>query len=153
MYYDGKIFTLWNKAENVYGTWEAPATIDALFEKMQEKLGFLPPLAALLREDMGSGAREKEILSATYVGLTTIRGVDCHHLALTGAKADLQVWVADGVPIIQRFVVTYKKKPGAPQFTATFLDWDFNAQLSDYVFAFDPPPKARRIEFKVIDKP
>jgi hypothetical protein len=151
MFYDGKIFSLWNKAENVYGQWEAPATIDKLLDTMKDKLGFLPPLAVLIRSDTGSGGREKEIKAATYVGRTSIRGVDCHHLAFSGENADLQVWITDGVPVIKRFVVTYKKKAGAPQFTATFLDWNFNAQLSDYVFAFDPPAGARKIEFKVVD--
>ena len=153
MYYDGKLFTLLNTKENVYGTWKAPATIDALLETIKENLGFVPPLAALLRSDMGSGAREKEILSATYVGRAEIRGVDCHHLALTGHVVDLQVWVSDGAPVIKRIVVTFKKAPMTPQFTATFLDWDFNAHLSDYLFAFSPPPGARKIEFKVKGKP
>jgi hypothetical protein len=153
MYYDGKMFTLYNPKENVYATWDAPATLDALFDTMQEKIGFTPPLSALLREDVGSGKNQKKVLSATYVGRATVGGVACHHVALTGEKVDLQMWVADGVPLIKRVVVTYKKVPMVPQWTATFLNWDFNAQLSDYLFAFDPPPDATRIEFATVAKP
>ena len=149
MYYDGKLFTLLRTKENVYATWQAPATIDGVLDTIKAKIGFVPPLAALLRSDMGSGARAKEILSATYVGRTKIRGVDCHHLALTGKEVDLQAWIAEGVPVIKRIVVTFKNSPMAPQFTATFLDWDFNTTLNDYLFAFAPPPGARKIEFKV----
>ena len=152
MYYNGKVFILANPVENVYANWEAPATIDALFDTMKERIGFVPPLAAIIHEDAGSGARKSEVLSATYVGRTTIRGVDCHHLAYTGQKVDFQMWVADGVPVIKRIVVTYKKLPMSPQYTATFLDWDFNAQLSDYLFTFEPPPGASLIEFKTVEK-
>jgi hypothetical protein len=153
MYYDGKTFALWNQEANAYGTWEAPATLDALIGTMTEKLGFLPPLAAILREDAGSGAKADKVLSADYVGRASLRGVECHQLALTGADVDVQVWVTDGIPVIQRLVVTYKKKPGAPQFTANFLNWDFSAALTDYLFSFVPPPGAAKIEFKVVGKP
>lgn len=153
MYYDGKVFTLSNPLDSVYATWEAPATVDALFDTMKQRIGFVPPLSALLREDAGTGARKGEILAATYVGRTPIRGVDCHHLAFITREVDFQMWVADGVPVIRRVVVTYKKKRMAPQYTATFLDWDFNAQLSDYLFTFDPPPDASRIEFQTVEKP
>lgn len=151
-YYDGKVFTLANPLENVYAAWEAPATLDALFDKMKERIGFVPPLSALIRSDAGSGARQAEVLTAVYVGRTPIRGVDCHHLAFTTKNADFQMWIADGVPVIQRVVVTYKKQPMSPQYTATFLTWDFNAPLSDYLFTFDPPPDASRIEFKTVEK-
>lgn len=153
MYYDGKSFALWNQEANVYGTWEAPATIDAVFDTIKEKIGFVPPLSAILREDAGSGAKADKVLAATYVGRTALRGVECHQLALTGAEVDVQVWVTDGIPVIQRLVVTYKKKPGAPQFTANFLAWDFSAALTDYLFTFVPPPGAAKIEFKVVGKP
>jgi hypothetical protein len=153
IYYDGKVFVLFNPLEQVYATWEAPASIDALFDTMKERIGFVPPLSALIRSDAGSGARQAEILTAVYVGRTPIRGVDCHHLAFTTKKVDFQMWIADGVPVVRRIVVTYKNLPGSPQYTATFTDWDFNAQLSDYLFTFDPPPDASRIEFKTVQKP
>jgi len=152
MYYDGKLFTLWKPEENVYATWEAPTTIDALFDTMQEKIGFVPPLSVLLHEDAGAGDAKK-VRSATYVGLTPIRGVDCHHVALVGENVDVQMWIADAEPIFKRIVVTYKKRPLTPQWTATFLDWNFSPRLSDYLFAFSPPPGARKIEFKVAGKP
>lgn len=153
MYYDGKLFTLWNPKENVYAKWEAPATIDALFDTMQEKIGFTPPLSAILRGDAGTGKYKANVLSATYVGRATVRGVDCHHLALGGEKVDLQMWIAEDEPLLKRVVLTYKKKPSAPQWTATFLDWNFNAYLNDNLFAFDPPPGATRIEFTTVAKP
>ena len=147
MYYDGKQYALWKAKENVYAVWDAPATLDALFDTMPEKLGFAPPLMTLLRSDVGSGARQDQVLAAEYVGLTEIDGADCHHVAFATKDVDVQFWIAEGIPVIKRIVVTYKKIPYVPQYTATFLNWDFNAQLEDYVFSFIPPPDASRIEF------
>lgn len=152
MYYDGKVFTLANPLDGVYSTWEAPATLEALLDTMEEKIGFTPPLSVLLRDDAGSGGM-KNVRSGIYVGRASVRGVDCHHLAFAGPKVDFQVWVADGVPVIKRVVVTYKNVPTAPQYTATFTDWDFDARLGDYLFTFAPPPGATRIEFKVVQQP
>lgn len=147
MSYDGKQFSLWKSRENVYATWDAPATLDALFDTMPEKLGFAPPLMTLLRSDAGSGANKDQILATEYVGITEIDGADCHHLAFATKNVDVQFWITEGIPVIKRVVVTYKKIPYVPQYTATFLNWDFDAQLEDYLFTFYPPPDANRIEF------
>lgn len=153
MYYDGKVFTLSNPLENVYATWEAPPTLQTLFEKMREKIGFVPPLSALLHEDAGVAAIRDKLVSGAYLGRAEVRGVDCHHLIFGSPDVDLQVWITVGEPVLKRVVVTYKKAPGAPQYTATFLAWDFDARPSDYLFTFDPPPEARRIQFQVGGKP
>jgi hypothetical protein len=149
-WYDGKRFTLLNGRKNVYACWTAPAALDDLFGAMKDKLGFVPPLAPLLREQVAATALEKTT-SGFIVGRGIIGDVPCRHLAFRGPKTDWQVWVSEhGAPVIKRLIITYKLEPAAPQYTATFLSWDFAPRLSDAVFAFTPPDGAVQCEFEPV---
>jgi len=148
-WYDGKNFTHLMADSNMYASWPAPPTTDEFLDKMREKLGFQPPLSGLMRQDL-----DKEIVKGVrtgfYVGEAVVQGVKCSHLAFSQENMEWQLWIEDGVPVLRRLVLTYKKRPGAPKLTVTFTDWDFNALLSDAVFAFVPPPGATRIEFEIV---
>ena len=73
-------------------------------------------------------------------GKAVVRGSTCSQLAFTQEDVDWQLWVDEVVPVIRHVVITYKKLPGAPRFSATFTSWDFNLMIPDSVFAFEPPP-------------
>jgi len=151
-WYDGKSFTLLNGGKNVYACWPAPEKLDDLFGSMKEKLGFIPPLAPLLRENVATRAMEK-VTSGFIVGRSVIGDTKCRHLAFRGGKTDWQVWISEhGEPVIKRIVITYKLEPGAPQYVATFLTWDFAPRLSDAVFAFTPPEGAVQCEFEPVQR-
>jgi len=148
-WYDGKNFTHLNADKNMYASWPAPPTTEEFLDKMREKLGFQPPLSGLMRQDL-----DKEIVKGVqtgfYVGEAVVQGVKCSHLAFSQENMEWQLWIDDGIPVLRRLVLTYKKRPGAPKIAVTFTDWDFNALLSDSVFAFEPPPGASRIEFEFV---
>jgi len=149
-WYDGKTFTLLNGGKNVYACSPAPEKLDDLLGTMKEKLGFTPPLAPLLRENLVATALAK-ITSGYVVGRGVIGETRCLHLAFRGKKTDWQFWISEhGEPIIRRIVITYKLEPGAPQFAATFLSWDFAPSLSDAVFTFTPPQGAVQCEFEPV---
>jgi len=151
-WYDGKTFTLLNSGKNVYACWPAPEKLDDLFGTMRDKLGFTPPLAPLLRENIAVTALAKAA-SGFIVGRGVIGGTPCRHLAFRGEKTDWQVWVSeDGEPIIKRIIITYKLDPGSPQYAATFLSWDFAPRLSDAVFVFTPPQGAVQCDFEQIKR-
>jgi hypothetical protein len=147
--YDGKTLTHLELGGNAYAVWPAPPTIDELLDAMKEKLGFLPPLSNIMRQKL-----EQEVFtglqSGVYIGEAVVRGSKCSHLAFRQENIDLQVWVDNGVPVIRRIVITYKKLPGVPQYGVTFTEWEFNTTLPDSVFAFDPPPGATRVEFEIV---
>ena len=130
-WYDGKTFTHLEMGTNAYASWPAPATTDELLDTMKEKLGFLPPLAVLMRDDPFKGGLTK-IKSGIYVGKAVVRGSTCSQLAFTQEDIDWQVWVDEVVPVIRRVVITYKKLPGAPRFAVAFTDWDFNAHAPGF---------------------
>ena len=149
-WYDGKTFTLLNSGKNVYACWPAPEKLDDLFGTMRDQLGFTPPLAPLLRDNIAATALAK-VTSGFIVGRGVIGGTPCRHLAFRGEKTDWQVWVSEeGEPIIKRIVITYKLEPGVPQYAATFLSWDFAPLLSDAVFVFTPPQGAIQCDFEQI---
>ncbi len=58
-WYDGKTFTHLDLAANAYASWPAPPTINELFDKMKEKLGFLPPMAPLMRQHEREGSSQE----------------------------------------------------------------------------------------------
>jgi hypothetical protein len=146
-WYDGKTFTLLNEGENIYACWAAPENLDDLFGTMKGKLGFTPPLAPLMRDNLVATALAK-VVSGSVVGRGVIGESRCLHLAFRGKKTDWQFWVSEhGDPLIRRIVITYKLEPGAPQYAATFLSWDFAPRLSDAVFSFTAPQGAVQCEF------
>jgi hypothetical protein len=149
-WYDGKTFTHLDLAANAYASWPAPPTINELLDKLKEKLGFVPPMAPLMRQHDEKFAFLKNVTSGIYVGEAVVHGSACSHLAFTQENLDWQIWVDDVVPVIRRFVINYKNSPGSPQVAVTFTDWDFNATLPDSVFAFDPPRGATRAEFEIV---
>jgi hypothetical protein len=80
--------------------------------------------------------------------LSKVRGVPCHHLSFDGDNAQLQVWIDAGdQPLPRKVVMTHKKLPGSPQWTAYLTDWNFSPQLPDNLFAFTPPQGAEKIKF------
>jgi hypothetical protein len=147
-WYDGKTFTLLNEGKNVYACAPAPRKLDDLLGTMKGKLGFAPPLAPLLRDNLVARALAK-VTAGSIVGRGVIGETSCLHLAFRGEKTDWQFWVSEhGEPLINRIVITYKLEPGVPRFAATFLSWDFAPRLSDAVFAFTPPQGAVQCEFE-----
>jgi hypothetical protein len=148
-WYDGKTFTHLDLAANAYGIFPAPPTINEMFDKVREKLGFVPPMAPLMRQ-LDDNEVIKRMKSGIYVGEAVVRGSACSHVAFTQDEVDWQLWIDHVVPAIRRLVITYKRLPGSPQYAVTFTDWDFNATLPDSVFAFDPPPGATRAEFEIV---
>lgn len=151
-WYDGRTFTLLNDGKNVYACWPAPESLGDLFNTMKDKLGFTPPLAPLLRDDIAATALAK-VASGFIVGRGLIGETRCSHLAFRGEKTDWQVWVSeDAEPVIKRIIITYKLEPGSPQYAATFHSWDFAPSLGDAVFTFTPPQGAVQCEFEPVKR-
>jgi hypothetical protein len=148
LWYDGATLSLWNFDTNAYAQWNGDATLDDLFDKVKDKLGFTPPLSALLHEDVLQNSL-KDIKVGFYTGMGVIDGVKVHHLTFSQEKVDWQIWVAaEKEPDIKRLVITFKSRPGWPQFAATFGEWDFGPHLSDAIFGFYPPEGSVKIDFQ-----
>jgi hypothetical protein len=148
--YDGSNITLLNRAQNFYGTISAPGSIDEAMDLASDKFGIAMPLEDFVTSDPHKDLLEK-VTSGTDIGPVTVMGVPCEHLAFSQTNIDWQVWIDKGPrPVPRKFVITYKDEPGAPEFTAIFSNWDFLTPLPDFVFKFEPPPGASKINVKEI---
>ncbi len=145
-YYDGKSITLFDPIAKVHATHEAPATLDAMFDFLHEKLCFSIPTAELLFSDPYKVLTE-QVEDGAYIGLHHVGGKKCHHLAFQQRQIDWQLWVDAGdKPLPLKFLLTYRRMPGEPQFTTVF-EWDVAAKVAEDAFVFKPPADAKKIEF------
>ena len=109
------------------------------------KFGIAIPLEDLIQSNPYAAAM-KNVSGGIDLGPTTVLGVKCEHLAFTQDNIDWQVWIEEGPrPVPRKIVITYKDEEGSPQYTALLSKWDFETKLPDFVFTFEPPPDAAKI--------
>jgi hypothetical protein len=146
-FYDGKTVTLFDRAANVYGTDQAPSTIDAMLDDVFQRLGVSVPLADLLFADPYKVLTEN-VQTGTFVGAHRVGNTRCQHLAFTETALDWQIWIDTGdKPLPRRLAIRFKQAPGAPRYAATLDDWNTAPQTTDATFTFTPPAGAQKIAF------
>ncbi|MDN0084963.1 DUF2092 domain-containing protein [Crenobacter sp. SG2305] len=147
--FDGKTITQYSPDEKVYASLPKTGTIDDAVHYIVEDLKTPIPLAVFLLTTVGQemNGRTTEI---ALVDEETIGGRPTDHLAARTDDVDYQVWIAQGnEPVPLRVVISYKKSPGQPQFSATFSDWNFNPEITPSAFVFEPPADVTQIAFMV----
>ena len=145
LYYDGKSITLLNRVQNFYGSIPAPASLDEALDVASERFGITLPLEDLIVSDPYQNAMRK-VTSGIDLGPVTVLGVPCEHLAFSLGTVDWQIWIEDGArPVPRKIVITYKDEEGTPEYTAIFSNWDFQTKLPDFLFNFEPPAGAAKI--------
>lgn len=145
LFYDGKSITLLNRIQNFYGSVPAPATLDQALDTASERFGIEMPLEDLVVSDPYQSAMQK-IVSGRDIGPVTVLGTPCEHLAFSLGAVDWQIWIEGGMkPVPRKIVFTYKDEEGTPEYTAIFSNWDFQTKLPDFLFTFEPPPGASKI--------
>ena len=147
LFYDGRSITLYGKKVNYYATMEAPDNIESALDQAERTFGLVAPGADLISRNSYDVLTE-DVQSGVYVGLSTVHGVETHHLAFRGAETDWQIWIENSeTPLPKKFIITTKWLAGAPQFTAIVTQWDASARIKDRQFIFVAPDKANKIEF------
>ena len=115
--------------------------------RLRTKLDVRLPLIDLLVADAYENFRDN-VEQARYLGQHYVDGERMHHLLMSTALIDYQIWIEDSpTPLPRKVVVTYVARDGAPQFIARDLKWDFNARMPDLAFTFAPPADADEIQF------
>lgn len=145
IWYDGKNVSMLDRNRNTYGVVPAPNNLDEMLDSALVRFGIAIPLEDLIESNPYAEVRQK-ISSGTDIGPTIILGVPCEHLAFSQTNIDWQIWIENGPrPVPRKIVITYKDEEGSPQFTAIFSDWDFLTKLPEFVFNFEPPPGAAKV--------
>ena len=146
-FHNGRTFTAYNPAKNVYIVTKVPPKIDDALDLVFERFGISVPIADLLYADPYQTLTEN-VQTGFLVGLHSVDGTPCHHLAFSQEAIDWQIWIEDGRhPVPRKLVITYRDEPGSPQYTARLSGWDLEPHLSDHLFEFHPPAGADEIEF------
>jgi len=148
--FDGKQIAFFDTSDKAYATLAKPGSLDAAISYFVNDLGMRLPMAGFL------SVRLPQMLSdwannVAYVDQSTIAGVPCDHVALSGNWEDIQMWIARGdKPLLQRLVITYKRAEGQPQFWAQFSNWNLSPSVPDSAFSFTPPKGLAKISFAAV---
>ncbi len=149
--FDGRTFTVYDAAANVYAVTEVPSNIDAALDQVFESYGFSVPIADLFYADP-YGILIENVEAGFFVGRHPVDGTHCNHLAFAQEEIDWQIWIEDGPrPVPRKLVITYKSEEGSPQYVARLSNWDFEPRFSKYYFEFDAPVGSGEIEFLTLD--
>jgi hypothetical protein len=123
-------------------------SLDEAMDTACERFGINMALEDFLRRDPHKDLLEK-VTSGTDIGPVNVMGVPCEHLLFIQTNIEWQVWIESGARAVPRkFVITYTDEPDSPQFTAIMTGWDFTTPQPDFVFQFEPPAGAGRIDVR-----
>ena len=148
-FYDGKTVTIYKPEVNMYAITDVPPNIDDAIDTVFDKYGVSVPLADIVYADPYN-TLIANVIQGRWVGLHSIAGVPCNHLAFIQESVDWQIWIEEGPrPVPRQVLITYKDEPGWPQYLARLSSWDFQPQLSNDYFQFQPPVGSDEMEFLV----
>jgi hypothetical protein len=143
--FDGKTVSILGKHLNAYAQFEAPGSVDQLFEALRDGHGVALPFSDLLLTN-SYAALAAGILDAKYIGRGVIDGRECEHLAFRNFDTDWQLWVEVGAsPIPRKMVITSKTLNAAPQYTLRVKTWKTDVRPAPDAFVFMPPANAQRL--------
>lgn len=144
LWYDGKQVSILRVDDNAYAQFLAPDSIDDMLDMLENLFKEPHPLADLLYSDLGFLLTEPD--ESLYVGSSMVAGVACSHLAFRNTSLDWQIWVENSeTPFIRKVVVTYRNKPGVPQFVSYLHEWKVLAEVRESTFSFKAPENAKRL--------
>ena len=146
--FDGKTFTVDDKAHKVFAQATSSSSVDQLVDKLRTEYAVQAPGADLLVSDVYKQMMAG-VLDAKHIGRAVVDGVECDHLAFRNHDTDWQIWVEVGAkPIPRKYVITSKTVAGAPQYTLLIRDWKADVSTSADAFAFKAPADAKKVAFK-----
>ena len=147
--FNGSTMTMFEPGQAFYGNLTKPGSVDQIISYIIKELQTPIPMSLLL---LTSAPQElqKRVTDIALVDDERLGGIPVYHLAARTADVDFQVWITQGnEPTPRRIVITYKKSPGQPQFSALLSDWKFDPVVNSSDFVFTPPAGARPVGFMV----
>jgi hypothetical protein len=150
MMFDGKTFTVHDRAGAVFAQTDFSGSIDKLVDKLRNELGVEAPGADLMLSGIYDALID-DVMDAKYIGHAVIDGVECEHLAFRNAETDWQIWIEIGQrPLPRKYVITSKTVTAAPQYTLVLKSWKTDPQLGPDAFIFKPPATAKKVDFQAL---
>jgi hypothetical protein len=147
IYLDKGKMTVYSGDEKLYTQVDVPEPVsEGLLFALEEFDVETPLLDLLILKSLDRLLSGDEVVA--YVsGDSRIRGVDCHHILISGPLVDLQVWITKGdKPVPKRTVLRSKHGEGMPR-NDVFIDWAITDGFDKSEFKFVPPEGAQEIGF------
>lgn len=152
-YYNGKELVIHSPDKGFYSRTAVSGDIPKMLDYAHESMGMTLPVADFLFPQPYD-VLTTDLQSGFYAGTRNVEGVECHHLFfVTNSGLEWQIWIEAGkrrVP--KKLLLRYANEPGAPQYGASFSEWDFNTPIAPDLFNFVAPPEAQEIEYKADDQ-
>lgn len=144
--FNGKTLTYFSTDKNQFGQIPLALPVIQMIDSVNKKYGIEFPVA-----DFFYPSFVDDILAESgdliYLGLTTVDGKECFHIAGTGKGKTFQFWIStDAIPLPMKLVIVYTGKTQAPQYEAVLGNWQINPILPEAIFEFTPPSRAREIK-------
>jgi hypothetical protein len=145
-YYNGKTLSYYSMDKNQFSQVHAPASIMEMIDSVHKTYGIEFPVA-----DFFYPAFVDDIIAESknlaYLGVTTVDGKECFHIAGAANDKTFQFWISnDAFYLPVKVVIVYTSKEMNPQYEAVLTDWQVNPTLPDAMFEFTSPPKAKKIK-------
>ena len=145
LFFDGKTVSIFGKHLNGYMQFDAPGSVDRLFEVLRAGHGVALPFADLLLTN-SYDTLVADVVEAKYIGRGVIDGRECEHLAFRNFDTDWQLWVEVGKrPIPRKMVITSKTLNSAPQYALRIKTWNTDIGPVPAAFVFAPPANAQKL--------
>ena len=143
LFYDGKMFTMWAPRVKFYATVNAPPTIAALVDTLDDKFDLEVPFVDLFR--WGTPESDlAEITDATDIGPAAVNGVTCEQYTFRQKGLDWQVWIQNGdFPLPLKLVLTTTTDDARPQHSSLYT-WNLAPSYNDKAFVFTRRRTRRR---------
>ena len=151
IYFHKGTLTVYSGKHEFYSSSRVPEALDAGLMFALDELGVETPLMDLMIVNSLDHLLTSDMGVVYITGSASIRGVECHHILLSGPLVDFQVWISKGdKPVPRRTLMTYKNVQGLPR-NEVFLEWSEVDSFNKSEFKFEPPEDAQEIDF--IDAP
>jgi len=146
-YYDGKTLTLYNSSVNYYASEPAPGSIEETLDFARESLGLIIPASDLVYRN-AFPLLMQDVTFAAVIGKAFVGGVKCDHLLFSRPGVDFQIWVPEaGKPLPLKYMVIDTSAPELVGTITLMSNWNLVPKTTNAMFAFTPPPGAKKTEF------
>lgn len=145
-YYNGKMLSYYSADNNHFAQVKTPATIMAMIDSVHKIYGIQFPVSDFFYPSFVDDIIA-ESKSLVYLGITTVDGKECFHIAGKADDKTYQFWISNDIYYLPvKVVIVYTNKEMNPQFEATLSNWQINPNLPDALFEFTAPPRSKKIK-------
>ncbi|MGI9350180.1 MAG: DUF2092 domain-containing protein [Rhizobiaceae bacterium] len=145
--YDGKTLLLADSAAKAFVKKVAPANIDLTIKWLRDLYNSDPPISDLMESNLYETHME-DVIAASYIRTTRLRGKDVHQIAFAANDMDWQAWITvDDEPVPVLLQIIHRDQTYWPVYQAWFYNWEFDQEIADAVFETTIPTDAFEMNF------